>query len=236
MKFIHIVAAILAILAGAVALYAPKGSPLHRRSGMAFAIAMLVMTTSAVIMAGILRPHRFNFVAGLLTFYLVATGWLAVKRPVEQMRGLATGFMVLALMGSAYAFSLGFEVMNATGKLGKLPPQPLFIFGIVGLLAAIGDARMLRAGSIQGGKRLARHLWRMSFAMFIATGSGFLGQAKFFPEPIRKSGVLAIPVLLVLGMMVYWLVRVRRKGHGALAVQKKRAPEGAPVPQAGTEF
>jgi hypothetical protein len=227
MKIIHIVAAILAILAGAVALYAPKGSPLHRRSGMIFAIAMLVMTSSAMIIAGFLRPHKLNAVAGLMTFYLVATGWLAVKRPVEQMRGLATGFMVIALMGSAYAFNLAFEIMNSASRI---PPQPLFIFGIVGLIAAIGDARMLWAGSIQGGKRLARHLWRMTFAMFIATGSGFLGQAKFFPEPIRKSGVLAVPVLLVLAMLVYWLVRVRRKGKAAIAVQKQRGPDGAPVP------
>lgn len=234
MKYIHIVAAILAVLAGAVALYAPKGSLLHRRSGMVFAISMLVMTSSAVIIAGFLRPNKMNVVAGLLTFYLVATGWLAIKRPVEQIRGLAIGFMVLALMASAYAFNVGFDVMAAGGSMDGIPPQPLFIFGIVGLIAALGDARMLRAGSIQGGRRLARHLWRMTFAMLIATGSGFLGQAKFFPEPIRESGLLAVPVLLVLSMLVYWMVRVLRKGKGAIVVQKNRGPDGAPVPDGRT--
>ena len=226
---IHIIAAILALLAGAVALYASKGSPLHRRSGMVFGTAMLTMTSSAVIIAGFLRPHPVNVVAGLLTFYLVATGWLTVKRPLEQMRGMATGFMLIGLIGSAYAFSLGFEAMDSGGKLGHIPPQPLFMFGLVGAIAALGDARMLWTGGIQGAQRLARHLWRMTFAMFIATGSGFLGQAKFFPEPIRKSGVLAIPVLLVLGMLVYWLIRVRRNGRKpTVAAQKERGPNGAP--------
>lgn len=209
MKWIHIIAGLLALVSGALALYAAKGSPLHRKSGMAFVIAMLVMTSSAVLMAAFLRPNRVNVVAGLLTFYLVCTGMLTVKRQVEQMRGLSFGLMLLALAGSAYAFSLGFEGMDSpTGRVDKVPPQPLFMFAIVGLLGAWGDARMLWARHIEGARRLARHLWRMSFAMWIATASFFLGQAKFFPEPVRKSGLLAIPVVLVLAMLLYWLIRV----------------------------
>jgi len=54
-----------------------------------------------------------------------------------------------------------------------------------------------------------RHLWRMCFALFIATGSFFLGQAKVFPEELRIFPILAAPVLLVLLAMVYWWVRMR---------------------------
>ncbi len=212
MKWIHIIAGLLALASGAVALYAAKGSTLHRKSGLIFVIAMLVMTSTAVVIAAFLSPNPVNVVAGTLTFYLVSTGLLTVRRSVEQMRGPATGFMLVALMGSAYAFALGFEALNsANGRVGGVPPQPLFMFGVVGLAGALLDARMLWAGSIQGAHRLARHLWRMSFAMWIATASFFLGQAKFFPEPIRKSGLLAIPVLLVLVLMFYWLARVLLK-------------------------
>ena len=219
MKWIHIIGGLVALVAGAIALYAAKGSPLHRKSGMTFAIAMLVMTTTAVVMAGLLRPNRVNAIAGVLTFYLVSTGLLTVRRSVEQMRGLVTGLMLAALMGSAYAFALGFEALNSTGsKVAGIPPQPLFMFGVVGLLGGLLDARMLWTRSIQGAHRLARHLWRMGFAMWIATASFFLGQAKFFPEPIRKSGVLAIPVLLVAGLTLYWLVRVLLKRRSAFTV------------------
>jgi uncharacterized membrane protein len=218
MIWIHIVAGLLALASGATALFATKGGRLHRRAGMVFVVAMLVMTSSAVLMAAFLRPNRVNVVAGTLTFYLVCTSVLAVRRSVEQARGALTGFMLLALLGSAYAFSLGIEGMNsARGIVDKVPWQPLFMFGTVGLLGAALDARLLWVGRIEGAHRLARHLWRMCFALWIATASFFLGQAKFFPAPIRKSGVLALPVLVVLLMLVFWLARVFVKRRSAVA-------------------
>jgi len=225
MKWIHIIAGALALVSGALALYAAKGSTLHRRSGMFFVVAMLVMTSSAVLIAAFLSPNRLNVVAGVTTFYLVVTALLTVRRPVEQARGLATGFMLLALTTSAYAFALGFEAVNsASGRVDGMPPQPLFLFGAIGLLGGLLDARMLRARSIQGAHRLARHLWRMGFAMWIATTSFFLGQAKLFPEPIRKSGLLAIPVVLMLVVMLCWLVRV---------LSKRRSPAALPMKSDG---
>jgi hypothetical protein len=44
--------------------------------------------------------------------------------------------------------------------------------------------------------------------MYLATSAFFLGQAKLLPEPMRNLALLAIPVVLVLLAMVYWLVRV----------------------------
>lgn len=226
MRWIHIIAGLVALASGAVALYAAKGSLLHRKSGMIFVIAMLVLTSSAVLMAAFLRPNRVNVIAGVLTFYLVSTALLTVRRPVDQARGLVAGFMLLAMTGSAYAFSLGFEAMGSVGgRVDGIPPQPLFMFGVVALLGGLLDARMLWTGSIEGAHRLARHLWRMGFAMWIATASFFLGQAKFFPEAIRTSGLLAIPVVLVLVVMLYWLVRVllKRRTPAALPMRSNRA-------------
>ena len=226
MKLIHIIAGLLALTSGALALYAAKGSGLHRKSGMLFVIAMLVMTSSAVVMAAFFSPNRVNVVAGLLTFYLVCTSLLTVRRSVAQSRGWVTGFMLLALGASAYAFNLGVEGLNSADvRIDGIPPQPLFMFGMVGLLGGILDARMLWARSIEGAHRLARHLWRMCFAMWIATMSFFLGQAKFFPAPIRKSGVLMIPVALVLVVMLYWLVRVfvKRRSAATLPIRNNAA-------------
>jgi cobalamin synthase len=56
---------------------------------------------------------------------------------------------------------------------------------------------------------VARHLWRMCFALFVAALSFFIGQAKVIPKPIRIYPLLALPVPAVLVTMFYWLWRVR---------------------------
>ena len=81
-----------------------------------------------------------------------------------------------------------------------------------------------RAGPLQGKHRIARHLWRMCVAMFIATGSFFMGQAKVFPEEIRILPVLGAPLILVLGAMFYWWIRVLRGRLVRPRTATRRAP------------
>jgi hypothetical protein len=74
--------------------------------------------------------------------------------------------------------------------------------------------RIMRFGMLGGGPRLARHLWRMCFALFIAAGSFFSIQArvaKVLPEPFTTGPMRALPILLLFGAMFYWLWKVRRR-------------------------
>ena len=84
-----------------------------------------------------------------------------------------------------------------------------FVFAGILLLAAAGDIRMLARGGISGRPRVVRHLWRMCFALFIATGSFFLGQPQVFPPALRGSVYLVVLAVFPLPLMVYWLIRVR---------------------------
>ena len=93
-----------------------------------------------------------------------------------------------------------------------------FAFGFVALSGTLLDARLLIAGHIEGAQRLVRHLWRMGTGMWIATASLFLGQAKFFPEAMRGSGVLTVPVLVVAGVTLFELVRTVRRKRMAVAM------------------
>ena len=143
----HIFGACLAIAAGFVASFAPKGASWHRKSGMVFFYAMLLMATLAVFMAAFrgVAPG-VNIPMGLLTIYLVVTGVNAVR-----------------------------------------PPRP---------------------------PRVKRHLVRMCLALFIASGSGFLGQADEIPRELRMQirPLLTMLALTPLMVMVFWLVKLRRKG------------------------
>ena len=213
---VHIIAGLTGIVSGSAALYAVKGARRHRKSGMLFVYAMSVLAVSGAVIAA-QKVQRLNALQGLFTLYLVVTALLTVKRPQRHARWIDLGAFLFALtLCFAYA-GFGLAASNApTGKLDGYPPGIFFVFGGVAVLATLGDVRMLLAPGLTAPRRLARHLWRMCFAMFIAPGSFFLGQAKFFPEPIRIFPLLALPVVATLVVMVYWLwrVRIRRNLQG----------------------
>jgi len=96
----------------------------------------------------------------------------------------------------------------------------ILFLATVALCAAIGDWRLIRAGSITGTRRIARHLWRMCFGLFVASGSFFLGQMKFLPQSLR-----ILPLLLALGIspllvLVYWMWRVRLRKKSGLVFMR----------------
>lgn len=230
MVVFHVFVGLLSLLAGAVALVVAKGGHWHRRSGTAFVFAMLAMSASGALIAAWIKPNIGSMAMGMLTFYLVATGWLAVRAPLPDVRAWLVGAMLAAFGLGLFLLRLGVEAgQHADGRVDLLPPQPMFLFGAIGLLAAVLDARLLWSGGIAGKHRLARHLWRMGMAMFIATSSFFLGQARQFPVEVRKSGLLVVPVLLVVAVILYWLVRVlwQRRSPG-------RARTAAPMQRAAT--
>lgn len=210
LRTIHISMGMLALLSGAGALIFSKGSRLHQRSGTVFFASMLVMSSSGAYIAGFLRPNAGNVMGGALTFYLTATGWATVWRKPATSGRLE---LVLALLGVAVAIAgLSFGLKAAASPGGRFHLYPAifyYIFGGAALLGALLDVRMLVRGGFSGASRLTRHLTRMCLAMFMATASFFLGQAKLFPAGVRESGVLRIPVLLVIGALLYWLIRIR---------------------------
>lgn len=215
---IHIVAGSLGLVSGYVALYSAKGAPLHRKSGMVFFAVMLTMTFTAVVLETVRgAAPAINIPAALTTAYLVVTGLTTVRPPSPAVaRRLDRGAMLVALAVGLTALGFGVEaIVLGKGRHG-MPAFPFFLFGVVGLLGSALDLRMIRAGGLRGAARLARHLWRMSFALLIAAMSFFLGQADEIPEALRIPPLLALPVVAVLVTMLYWLwrVRIRRSLRG----------------------
>lgn len=205
MLLMHITAGLLALLAGGIALFVRKGESWHRRSGLVFAFAMLAMTASGALMAA-WKWERISMLAAALTAYLVCTGLLTVRRSVQESRALHTLLMLFGLATALMGYVFGLDVL-ATAKVPGWSAL-FFAFASFALLGALSDLRLLRSGSIAGPARLARHLWRMGLALWIATMSFFLGQARHFPQPLRESGALALPVLVVALMVLYWLLRL----------------------------
>ena len=200
----HILAGVLALVFGYIALFAAKGATLHRKSGLLFVSAMVTMSLTGALVA-FLNSSSVSVIAGLLSFYFVTTGLLTVRPRSQGPRWIDRGAMLFALTVAALAFKTGFGLMNG----GRPETIPMFIFGVAGVLAAAGDIRVIRAGSIQGPRRITRHLWRMCFAMWVAAASFFWGPRGRVPDVIYYPALLPIPVLLPVAVMLYWLWRIR---------------------------
>jgi hypothetical protein len=185
-----------------------KGARLHRLFGTIFFLSILTMSLMGAYLA-VLIPQRATAVVGLFTFYFVATAWMTVKRRA----GTTGAFEVAACMFAfgAAALLLVWGIMAATsptGELDDIPPTPYWIAASFAAFVAVLDLKVLLQGGITGAHRIARHLWRMCFALFFACSNFFLGQQKVMPVSIRGSKFLYVPEIIVLGLMVFWLLRV----------------------------
>ncbi|HYS69170.1 MAG TPA: hypothetical protein VEM14_02945 [Gemmatimonadaceae bacterium] len=219
----HFGAALIALAAGTIALVVTKGGRLHKQSGIVFTWAMITVG----ILASVLSAYEGkSIVGGIFVCDLVITATTTVKPLPRAGRGVGVALMILAFAMAAGMLIQGVAVWQRPHHmLAGVPAGMILFLGTVCLLAAIGDLRMIREGALRGTRRLARHLWRMCFGLFIATGSFFIGQMKFIPAPIR-----VVPLLFVLGVaplpiLLYWMwrVRLRRRVSGLIVAREMAA-------------
>ena len=132
MLLVHILAAALALVTGYVALFARKGARLHRRSGLLFTYAMIVMGLAGMA------------VAVLHVRLALDARWPALTRTLIGVAGVSLFFaMVLAALYASRAF------MRPFGWLGL--PQMQAFHGTVnvlgfGLCGVLGWRRAARSG------------------------------------------------------------------------------------------
>jgi hypothetical protein len=211
-------------VAGFIAIAVRKGGTWHRRSGLVFVYAMIATGIAAIGIA----LYEGKSAGGVLIVYLVFTAYTAVRPLPVLGRRVDVILMVLAFSLAAAEYARAFTALGRPGsQIDGVPAGMMFFMATILLLAAIGDFRMIRAGGIQGTRRVARHLWRMCFGLFIASGSFLLGQMKFIPEPIRIVPLIVVLAVSPLVMLLYWMWRVRLKQNlrGMMTVKPAAALE-----------
>jgi hypothetical protein len=207
---VHSTGGMLALLAGFASMANPKGSPRHRGWGNLFFIGMMTLTATGVYMALVLRPVMGNLMGSALPLYLTATAWLTVRREPGRVGRLE----VLALLWGVTVVVAGIifarmALDHPRGTLDGYPAPFYLVMAGLALLGCVFDIRMIVRGGVTGVARTTRHLIRMCAALLMLTTAFFSGRARDFPLAIRESGVLRIPILIVVVLFVYWFVRVR---------------------------
>jgi hypothetical protein len=224
-----------------------KGSSRHVLAGRIFVASMLTMGALAAYLA-ITRHQPNNIGGGILTFYLIGTAWLTARRKDGETSRLDWVALLIPLANGILSWMTGVKVLRSGhSSLDGVPVGMILFMGSVCLLAAAGDARMLVRGGVFGAKRIARHLWRMCFGLFIAAGSFFFGGSnrplrllstvglgKYLSPALFNTSLYLVLTILPLILLIFWLVRVRFTNayNGKTIVPGRPAPfvEQRPAP------
>ena len=227
---LHISGGTVGLLSGAAAMSFRKGSRPHGVAGNVFFISMLTASAAGTYL-GFRNSEMDNVFGGVLVLYLLATAWVTARRR-DSETGIFdwVGFLVALAVG-VVSVTYAVEAGNSpTGTKDGLPASGYWFPISLALISAAGDARLLLRGGLSGAQRIARHLWRMCFALFIASASIFLARPQLFPALLSKTHVLLLLGILPLILMVFWLVRVwftnayKRTGNAVKMLQKLNAP------------
>jgi uncharacterized membrane protein len=222
---LHIGGGAVGLVAGTVAVSARKGGRLHRKAGTLFVLSMVVMAVFACYLGFVMPDQRVNVFISIFALYLVLTAWLTIKRPDG-----ATGFSEKFALLVGLCLCAPFAILSLQLALGLTPlfksavpfkgPVLIAIYGFTSVLviAALGDARVVLSGGISGVSRISRHLWRMCLGLTLAAGSGFTnGFARLLPGPYHVPLAFFLPQFIPVGLLIFWMIRVRSAGWVRLA-------------------
>ena len=201
----HIAAGGSAILAGTGAVVARKGGRLHARTGTWFFGSMLLLGITAAMLEP-LRDPPGSPISGVLVCYFVLTSWVTARR-----RDGRTGWFELIAAAAALGTAALMLIGTVAGSGVRTPVGNGPVFALAGLLLLAGmlDLNAVRRRVLTPVQRIARHLWRMCFAFFIATGSFFLGQQDVMPAALHRSPILFVLAFAPFAVMAFWLIRLR---------------------------
>lgn len=214
---IHIAGGTVGLFSGTVAIATRKGGRWHRKAGLVFFYAMLVMAVSADYLAVVKPGQLVNLVIGTFTIYLLITARLAARTESRNALIEKIALAVILCLFAPFAL-LAFQL--AVGMEPFLPSTlpykgpiliAIYVFTAMFAIAAVSDIRVLLAGGISGRRRIERHLWRMCLGLVLAAGSAFTnGFPRILPEGVHVPlGWLFVPQFLALGALIFWMIRVK---------------------------
>lgn len=209
--YLHIGGGTVGLVTGITASMAEKGAFIHRTAGKVFVAAMFVAYLIAAGVAPFLAEgQRPNFVAAILALYLLVSGVLSARAHVVSADvGRWVGLMIATTITTMGAAFMGMDMASESGSVDGSPPEAFYVFLLGGGLAAYGEINVLLRRQLTDTNRIIRHLWRMCFSFFIASGSLFFGQSQVFPDWFNQTPLPVLFAFLPIGILLIWATRAR---------------------------
>lgn len=203
---VHITAGSIGLLTGPAAILTKKGGWAHRKAGIIFFYAMLIVSGTALVL-GVLHHIPFLFVVGIFSAYLNTTGYRVLYQKQHGQLHQTTRFDH-AISFIMLLFSMYFLLYGTYGLIKKDPFGLVFLFFAVRSLQMLWqDWKLFTHRAIQPTTWLNIHLTRMigtcvaAFTAFAVVNSS---------SRLSLIGWL-LPALIGLPLAAYWRRRVSAK-------------------------
>ncbi len=213
---IHTPAGTLVLVTAVFAMFAKKGSALHRKAGSCFTVSMMVMLVSGIA-AAYLKNSIGDMMLGAIVMYTVFTAWLTVHHKKNET-GLLEVTALIWVVGfaiTAFAISMGWREEEA--------PFAYLIWGGLAILFALGDIRNLYHSGLSGTHRIIRHVSRIGFSLVWATLAFTDKIVKIMGANVKSMQgeqlllIVGIPTMLILITILYWITKILFFSNGRFA-------------------
>jgi len=204
---IHAPAGTLVLVAAVVAMFAKKGSTLHRKAGSCFTVSMMVMLVSGIA-AAYLKDSIDDMMLGALVMYTVFTAWLTVHHKSNET-GLLEAIALIWVVGfavTAFSISMGWREVEV--------PFAYLFWGGLAVVCALGDIRNIYRSGLSGTQRIIRHVWRIGFSLVWAALAFADKIVKMLGANLKSMQeeqlllIVAIPTMLILITILYWIAKI----------------------------
>ncbi|MFT5723432.1 MAG: putative membrane protein [Bacteroidia bacterium] len=191
----------LALLAGATALFAKKGSWLHKKSGKSFYWTMLA-TALLALSISILPKHEspFLFAIGIFSTYFIISGYRALQYKHQKSNLIADKIIAWVMIVTGISMILYPVIQkNSTNVV-------LTVFGSIGLIFAIRDLTSFKNLDQLKSDYLKLHAGKMIGA-YISAVTAFVVVNELIPSIYGWF----IPGIIGGVYIAYWMRKLNKK-------------------------
>jgi hypothetical protein len=196
---VHILAGVVAIVCGTIAIASAKGGPVHVKAGWFFVCAYVALGMTAVVGIVIFEFRSFLAVATIASSYDVFAGYRSLRLRGRRPQPIDITLSAVALLAPvAFVYA-----MRALHK----PWDPALTWSVLGGLMALAAYDLFRTVLPQSWLRrvwLKEHLYKM-LAAYI--GASATAGATIFPRLAPWSAL--VPVILGETLTLYFLIAWR---------------------------
>lgn len=209
MLIVHVIAASVALLTGALAIILKSNTPRHKPVGRIYFWSMTLVCITATWIS-VAKNLQFLFLIGIFTYYATLIAYRALKLK-ELHRGQKPHALDWIIEGVAGLSFLGMLVFSVVVYLQSRSPEAIipFVFGALGVWGVYRNVRAFIKGPTETLYWLKKHIGNMCGSYIGAITAFTVNQSSHIPlNPI----ILWLgPTLIITPIIVFELKKVKSK-------------------------